>query len=139
MYKFMSEEKSTEKKIKICIVDDDPNIREIYGIKLAQRGFAVITAKDGEEGLEVIKSQHPDIALVDITMPKRNGLELIKSLQEDKSFPKIPIIILTNQDDSETVKKASKLETYFYIVKALATPQKVADTVEEVLQNAPRK
>lgn len=135
----MLEEKNTEKKIKICIVDDDPNIREIYGTKLLQRGFGIVTARDGEEGLDVIKSQNPDIALIDITMPKKNGLELIKSLQEDEKYSKIPIIILTNQDDSETVKKASKLETYFYIVKALATPQKVADMVEEVLQSAPKR
>jgi|WetSurMetagenome_2_1015567.scaffolds.fasta_scaffold153898_2 DNA-binding response OmpR family regulator len=135
----MLEETNIKRKIKVCIVDDDPNIREIYGIELSQRGFEVITAKDGEEGLEVIKSQDPDIALVDIRMPKSDGIELIRVLQKDKNSPKVPIVILTNQDDDETVEKASELETYFYVVKALATPRKVADIVEEVLQNSPRK
>lgn len=120
-------------KRKICIVDDDESIREIYTIELKKSGFDVATAEDGEQGLLLIKREKPDLALVDINMPKKNGIELIRDIKTDKDISRTRIIILTNLDDMETVKKIEDYDTYFYIVKANTTPKKVVDMIKEAL------
>lgn len=123
-----------EKK-KVCIVEDDPSIREIYSVALEQAGFRVVSAGDGKEGFDVIKKELPDIALVDILMPGKNGLELIEMMQKDKQLLKIPVIILTNVEEEEMIKKAGKLQTKFYLVKSLFTPKKVVAITKEALAN----
>jgi DNA-binding response OmpR family regulator len=120
-------------KYKVCIVDDDPLILEMYSRVLEQNGYVVVMAKDGEEGLALIKKERPDLALVDINMPKKNGVELVKDIYADKEISQTRIIILTNQDDWKTVQEIGKHPTKFYIVKAMTTPQKVVDMVKEVL------
>ena len=128
-----------ETKRKVCIVDDDGFILEIYGTKLKQNGFEVVTAKDGEEGFEIIKSENPDIALVDIMMPRIDGVGLVQSLRDDENLSKIPVIILTNTDSKEILDKIKELNVHFYVIKALSDPQKVVGMIEEVLQNSPPK
>ncbi len=129
----MSEVLAKEKKQKVCIVEDDPSIQEMYKVKLLQEGYEVITANDGEEGYEVISSERPDIALIDIGMPKMNGIELMKALYDDPELSKIPVVVLTNYDDESIVNQTKGLQSRFYLVKALFTPSGVARIVREVL------
>ena len=70
-------------KKKICIVDDDPNLREIYLMKFNQEGFEVFLATNGEEGLQVIREKKPDIILLDLQMPVKNGIEVLEELDQD--------------------------------------------------------
>jgi CheY-like chemotaxis protein len=127
-----------DKKRKICIVDDDNFILEIYGRKLEQKNFEVVTARNGKEGFDVIRSERPDAALVDIMMPEVDGVSLIRLLKKDPELSKIPVVVLTNSDSREVLEGIKKLDVHFYIVKALSNPQKVVDIIEEVLQNAPK-
>lgn len=120
-------------KKKVCIIDDNDDIREIYKMKFFTEGFEVSTAVNGEEGLKAIRETNPDIILLDIEMPVMNGLEVLEALQKDPVLVKIPVVMLTNQDDEETFKQVGKFNTRFYIVKSLATPQKVVDLVREAL------
>ena len=120
-------------KYKICIIDDDVLILEMYTRALEQNGYIVLTAGDGEAGLALIKKEKPDLALIDINMPKKNGVELVQDIYADKSISQTRIIILTNQDDWETVQEIGKYNTKFYIVKAMTTPKKVVDVVMEAL------
>jgi DNA-binding response OmpR family regulator len=126
-------EKKNLNKKKVCIVEDDPSIREIYSLALEKSGFEVFLANDGEEGYEVIKRELPDVALIDIVMPKKNGIELMEMLQNDKNLLKIPVIVLTNVEDEKMLKKAGELQSKFYLVKSLFTPQKVVEITREVL------
>jgi CheY-like chemotaxis protein len=120
-------------KKKVCIIDDDTDIREIYLMKFNLEGFDVSVATDGEEGLKVIRETHPDIILLDIEMPVKNGIELLDDLHKDPVLAKIPVIMLTNQDNEDAFREVGKFDTRFYVVKSLATPQKVVDMVREVL------
>lgn len=119
----------------VCIIDDDANIRDIYQRKFLQSGYDVISGANGEEGLKAIRERKPDIILLDIQMPIKDGIEVIKELQADVDLRRIPVIILSNVDDEGMYKKIGSLDaTRFYLVKSLVTPQKVVNTVEEVLQ-----
>ncbi len=128
----MNEQKIWEKK-KVCIIDDDPNLREIYFTKFTQEGFQVVMAVDGEEGLKSIRDTRPDIVLLDLQMPVKNGIEVLQELDEDEVLSKIPVIVLTNIDNEEAFKEVGKFETRFYLIKSLTTPQQAVDYVREVL------
>ena len=120
-------------KKKVCIVDDDPSVREIYLMKFNQEGFDVSLATNGEEGLQVIRKERPDIILLDLQMPVKHGVEVLAELHQDAELRKIPVIVLTNIDNEDSFKEVGKFETRFYLVKSLTTPQKAVDYVREVL------
>ncbi|OGI33461.1 MAG: hypothetical protein A2420_04045 [Candidatus Moranbacteria bacterium RIFOXYC1_FULL_44_13] len=124
----------TRKKV-VCLVEDDLMIQETYGLKLRERGYIVITASDGAEGLEALRQNKPDIALIDINMPVMDGLELMEEIKKDPKLSAIPVVVLTNYDDNKIVEKAGKMQTVFYLIKSLYTPAKVVDIVDEVLQS----
>ena len=126
---------NSEEIKKVCIVEDEPMIQEIYKIKLEEEGFRVIVANDGEEGFELIKKELPDIALVDVSMPKIDGITLIEMLQKDESLLKTPIIVTSNVNDENTLKKAGELNVKFYLVKSLFTPKDVVRIVREALES----
>ncbi|MFZ2187147.1 MAG: response regulator [Candidatus Moraniibacteriota bacterium] len=121
------------RKKKVCIIDDDQDICEIYLMKFRLEGFDVAVATNGEEGLKMIRETEPDVILLDIEMPVMNGIEVLAALRKDPVCGKIPVIMLTNQDNEGAYKEVGQFNTRFYIIKSLATPQKVVDLVREVL------
>ncbi len=80
----------------IALVDDDRNITTSVSMMLQVEGFATIIAHDGEDGLELIKKNKPDLAILDIKMPRMDGMELLKKLRAECT---LPIIMLTSKDD----------------------------------------
>ncbi len=120
-------------KKKVCIIDDDPDLREIYMRKFHEQGFDVVLGSDGEEGLKVIRTEKPDVILLDLQMPVKTGVEVLRELHQDPELMKIPIIVLTNIDNEDAYKQVGKFETSFYLVKSLTTPQKAVDYVREIL------
>ena len=118
---------------KVCIIDDDNDIREIYIMKFNMEGYDVSAAADGEEGLRVIREKKPDIILLDLQMPVKTGAEVLAEMYADPALSKIPVIVLTNLDNEDTFKEIGKFHTRFYLIKSLTTPQKAVDYVKEVL------
>lgn len=123
---------SVEKK-KVCIIDDEDYIREIYAVKFKKEGFDVVEACNGEEGLRVMHEEKPDIILLDMQMPIMSGLAVLEEMKNDETISTIPVIILSNIEDEKAVIKTGEFETRFYLIKALNSPQKVVDIVREVL------
>jgi CheY-like chemotaxis protein len=123
------------KKRKVCVVDDEETIREIYSTALEASGYEVFTAVDGQEGFSVIKKNKPDIILTDIMMPEIDGLTMMRKLKKDPELSNIPVVVMTNVDNTETSLAAGRLNPYFYLVKSLFDPQKVVSIVAEILQN----
>lgn len=104
---------------KILLVDDDPMIIRMYSRKLQHDGYIVNLAFNGEEGLQSAKEDKPELILLDIMMPKMNGIEALKKIKADPALKDIPVVILTNLGDRpEDVKKAKDLGAAEYIVKA---------------------
>jgi DNA-binding response OmpR family regulator len=123
---------------KILIVEDDPLISRVYQRVFTFEGFDVEMAADGEEGLTKAKSAHPTIILLDIMMPKMNGLEVLAQLKADPVMAAIPVIMLTNLSGQDDTQKALSGGAIKYIVKSEYDPKEVSDMVKQVLASAPR-
>ena len=87
----------------ILIVDDNPSNVEIFEMRLAANGYDVITATDGEAGLSMARENHPDLILLDIMMPKLDGIEVCRHLRSDPALPFMPIIMVTAKGDSKDI------------------------------------
>lgn len=124
----------TKHNKKILLAEDDAVLAEMYKTKFTKEGFQVFLAEDGVEALRVAQKNHPDIALLDILMPKKDGIEVAVEMKADSKLQDIPIIFLTNlggrEEDTEAGHALGALDV---ITKAGVTPQKVADKVKGVL------
>lgn len=119
---------------KICIVDDDLDILAMYRMRFEQEGYEVVTAEDGEAGLALIRAEDPDVIILDLFMPKMDGVSVLDALGRDAKLMTIPVVVLSNNNTDQMFQKISDLGTVrYYIVKTLTTPQKVVDIVAEAL------
>ena len=109
-------------KNKILIVDDEPDIIETVSFMLQARNFDVITASDGFEGLSKVKSEHPDLTLLDIMMPGIDGYDVCIRLKKDIDTKTMTVIMLTARGENEAVIKAHKSGADDYIVKPFTLP-----------------
>jgi CheY-like chemotaxis protein len=122
-------------KNKIILVDDDDFLLDMYATKFGNSGIVVISCKSGEALFEALKTESDAKAiLLDIVMPGMNGLEILEQMRKDKLAENIPVIMLTNQNDENDVKKAQELGVKGYIVKSSATPSEVVDQVMQYIR-----
>jgi len=127
-------ETTTKREEVVCIVDDNDDIRDIYSTKFRREGFSVVTAKDGEEALVVIRKERPDVILLDIQMPVLDGLGVLKVLKSNVNLAKIPVVLFSNVDNEEMFQQVSELGgAQYYLVKSLTDPQKVVDVTLDAL------
>ena len=116
-------------KTKILITDDDYALMKAYKNKFESEGFEVLSAQNGNEGLEIALKEHPDIILLDVIMPEMDGLSMLKKLRKDDWGKDVLVILLTNLDDTRKVFEAMKEGTYDYLVKS---EWKLDDIVKKV-------
>lgn len=103
---------------KILVVEDEPDLLQILHLRLANEGYEVMDAKDGQEGLEVAFAKHPDLTLLDIMMPKVTGLDMLKSLRQDEWGKNAHVFILTSVNRSKEMSEALNYNVAKYINKA---------------------
>lgn len=117
--------------MKVLIVDDEPPIVEMYKEKLVHEKFTVITANDGEEALAKAQSEQPDLILLDIIMPKFNGLDVLQTLKADSRTEGIPVFLLTNIPKDPNIQKGRELGADRYLFKAETEPGTLAKVLKE--------
>jgi CheY-like chemotaxis protein len=117
----------------LLIVEDDPLMSRMYQKIFKFEGYDVITAADGEDGLLQVKNTKPNLVLLDIMMPKMNGLQVLEKLKSDPATKSIPVIILTNLAGQQDADKALSLGAVKYIIKSEYEPKEVANMVKEIL------
>ena len=120
-------------KGKVLLVDDDPLIIRMYEYRLRHDGYKVLLAFDGEKAIIEAKTNSPDIILLDLMMPKMNGVETLKFLKKERDTKDIPVIILTNLGGSEDVEKSLSLGATTYLVKSDHGVEDVVQKVEQVI------
>lgn len=119
---------------KILIVEDEIDLREALIDKLTDEGFDALGAKNGEEGLEYALKEHPALILLDIVMPKMDGMTMMKKLREDEWGKSVPIIMLTNLNVNDTIIRGIvEDEPSYYLVKSDWKIEDVVKTVRERL------
>ena len=118
-----------EKK-KILVVDDDPNIVKLIKARLEANNYAVITAEDGEECMQKLSSEKPNLILLDILMPKADGYNVLIGMKEIKALtgeiPIVPVIVLTALSDPRVKNMIEKEEIKDYIVKPFEAEELLA-------------
>jgi DNA-binding response OmpR family regulator len=117
----------------ILIVEDDESMILALADKLNSAGFQVTTARNGTEGLSLAFSNHPDIILLDIVMPKLDGLSMLKELKKDKWGMLTPVIILTNLSDSQKLAEALEIGVVEYMIKAEVKLSDIVYKVKRIL------
>ena len=118
---------------KILIVEDDLVLQKLLSEYLAGEGFEVKTADDGEVGTEMALSENPDLILLDIILPKRNGYEVLKEVKSNIHTKDVPVVLLTNLDSINDVEKALALGASTYLVKADYKLEEVGKKIKETL------
>jgi DNA-binding response OmpR family regulator len=111
--------------VRVLAVDDDPDILRLIELKLTRAGFQVLTARDGEEGLQTARREQPDVVLLDVMMPKRDGYSVAQELKAQLSPPPV-IIMLTAKGQETDVVRGLKAGAEDYIVKPFAPRELVA-------------
>ena len=117
---------------KILVVDDEPNIREVVGLYLGRDGHEVVSAADGEQALEVFRKSAPDLVVLDIMLPKLNGLEVCRRMQSER---RVPLIMLTARGEEEERIVGLGLGADDYVVKPFS-PRELAARVAAVLRRS---
>lgn len=116
---------------KILVVEDDQFLRDLYNELLTQEGYSVDTAADGEEGLNKMTQGGYDLVLLDIMLPKKDGLEIMRSLKQNPPLESNgPILLLTNLGQEAIIKEGFEMGANGYIIKSAMTPEQVLHEIK---------
>lgn len=127
-----------EKKT-ILIVEDERDLADIYSTKFSLDGYGVLVAEDGISGLNKAINESPDLILLDVIMPNKNGYEILKDLKSNRRTKDIPVIILSNLGQDYEIKHGIGLGAEKYLVKTNFTPAQVVQEVEKILSKVKNK
>ena len=114
---------------KILLVEDEDIMLNLLQRKLTQEGYDVFVARDGEEGLKIMREIMPDIVLLDIIMPKKGGIEVMEEMQKEPKLKTLPVIIISNSGQPVELDKAKELGAKDWLIKTEFDPQEVIDKV----------
>ncbi|MEN9572514.1 MAG: hypothetical protein RL514_369 [Verrucomicrobiota bacterium] len=121
---------------KLLIIEDDRIIGSIYSKKFAVEGFNVEVAEDGQTGLERILAFRPDIVLLDLMLPKLNGLEILARVRALPELQKLPVIVFSNAYMASVIESAWKAGATAVLTKSNTSPKKLTETIHELLAQA---
>ena len=122
---------------KILLIEDEVMIREMYEMTFGQRGFDLDSVADGAEAVEILSKEglDYDLILLDIMMPKMNGVEVLEEIKKEDSPAKdIPVYLLTNLGQENILEAAMKLGAEGSLMKAQYLPNELADEIEKILE-----
>ncbi|MCK5490623.1 MAG: response regulator [Candidatus Pacebacteria bacterium] len=123
------------REIRVLIIEDDIYISEMYRIKFESEKFKTTITNDGASVLAIIEKEKPDIILLDIVMPVMDGFDVLKIIKSSKEHKDIPVVMLTNLSQKESIEKGLKLGAKNYIVKSHFTPSEVVKKVRDILDD----
>jgi DNA-binding response OmpR family regulator len=119
---------------KILLVEDEKILAEMYCEKFSQKKFKAILASSAEEELVLAKKEKPDLIVLDILLPRGNGLFFLKERKKDPKISAIPVVAFSNYDDPETKREAIQLGVKEYLIKTDYTPKEVVEKIKEYLK-----
>jgi len=114
---------------KILIVEDEEILSDLLQKRLKKEGYDVLLARNGEEGLKMIKETEPDLVLLDIIMPKMSGFQVMEEMNKDENLKKIPVIIISNSGQPVEIGRAQRLGAKDWLIKTEFDPKEVLEKV----------
>jgi DNA-binding response OmpR family regulator len=118
---------------KILIIEDEIVLAEMYKEKLDKEGFEVFLTSEIGEGIEIAKKEKPDLILLDILLPRENGVSFLEKIKKEE-IKDIPIVAFSNYDDPATKKRAFELGVKEYLIKANYTPGEIVEKIKNYLK-----
>ena len=122
--------------MKILIVEDERTLSEVLADKFTKEGYEVKIEDDGAKVLELAKSFRPDLILLDLLLPNKNGLEVLKDLKGNEELKNIPVVIASNLDDDENIKNALKVGAVAYYVKSQHPINEIVEKVQAIAKKS---
>lgn len=122
--------------VRILVIEDEPPMREAIVDTLTQHSFSVLTSDNGKDGLDTAFREHPNLILLDIFMPKMDGLSMLEALRNDAWGHDVPVIILSNlnPEADQTIKSILEHKPAFYLIKSNVTLDAIVAKIKEVLK-----
>ena len=122
----------------VLIVDDTADGREIYSLHLQQKGFTVLTARDGSEGVEMARQHHPDVVIMDIAMARLDGIAATKRLKRDARTRRTPVIVLTAYPGKPVQQQALEAGASLFLTKP-CLPEQLEEHIRTLLAAQPAR
>ena len=121
---------------KVLIIEDDQSLYNVYSAELKLRGYEVTHCADGMKAMEAVETSQPNLVLLDIILPGRNGLEILEELMSREEYLDTKVIMVTNYGNDENVKKALELGAEDYVLKYNIVPSELSKKVALALGEA---
>ncbi len=118
---------------RILIIEDDEHISRVYEALFAKEGIATSVAVDGDEGIKKILDERPDLVILDLMLPKKDGFLILEEIKKYPILANIPIIVLSNLGESDDMERSLALGAKAHLVKVNHSTQQVVDKVKEYL------
>lgn len=118
---------------KILLVEDDPFLVDIYITKLSKEGFEVLVAQDGQEALNKLKEQKPDLMVLDIVLPQIDGWAILRKIREESRLKNLKVIVLSNLGQKADVERGRRFGVEKYLIKAHFTPSEVIEEIKKTI------
>lgn len=119
---------------KILFIEDEGRLQEVLGLLLEQSGYEVFKALDGEIGLKMLEEKKPDLVLLDLILPKKDGFEVLAHMKSKEEIKNIPVVILTNLEEKFDIERVKSYGVQGYLIKANYNPKEIVEKVKEVLK-----
>jgi len=117
----------------ILVIEDEPVFRLAYQDVIANNGYKVLLAEDGESGWRLVKSEKPSLTLLDLNLPRLHGLEVLRHIRADGTTKDIPVIVLTVFGEQEDIRKGLDLGADDYLVKGFYSPREILKKIDTLL------
>lgn len=121
-------------KAKILIIEDDTFLSGLYTTKFNMEGLEVFSTTDGEKGIKLAKEKLPNVILLDVILPVKDGFEVLRELKKEANTKDIPVILLTNLSQKDDVKKGLQIGAVDYLIKAHFMPSEVVEKVKKYIK-----
>ncbi len=120
-------------QIKILLVEDDHFLSTILANRLKKEGYSIQQAFDGQEAIDLLKAEKPDVIVLDLILPRKSGFEVLESISTDPQVSQIPVIILSNLGQESDIQKAKSLGAVEYRVKLQTSIENSLETIKSIV------
>jgi two-component system alkaline phosphatase synthesis response regulator PhoP len=121
--------------MKILFADNDKNFQNMLSSVFKEEGFSVFLASDGKEALETAEEETPDIVILDLILPKKDGFSVIKDLNANPRLSRIPVVVLTDLEENKHIERALSSGAYTYLIKSDHTIDEIIRKVKQIKEH----